>query len=700
MLRLRALLAAFFLVCCLQTASLKAQYPGEQSLRPGTSIECELGPNQTQSFTVSVAENQFVQLVVNQHGIDVVVRVTSPDGKSLGEFDSPNGDSGPENVSFVGVAPGAYHITVTPLSQEGNIPIGKFEIRIVELRQATDQELNASKNLETIKAKGIDLLGQIEGLIPEIHSAQTRIQTQLQLSQMLWKTDEKRAAKYLNDAMTGVKEFLANVDTNTDVYERTYGPIAQLRWEIIRVESEHDPEAALTFLHATKPPLHPYGDEREQAAQERSVELAIVNQIAAKDPKRALQVARETLKTGYSPDLVNTVSMLSQKNPELATELTTEIANKLLNEKLLKTPQAAAVTISLLSACTGRPSRYQRANPRSAPAGPLLSEQTCRDLLQKAVQEALAFQLPARNNYTPERDAAWNILNSLRALGQDLNGNVEGSASAIEKKLAELTIASSPYQEAFQALQTKIDSGTTDLALDSIQKAPEEIRDQLYNQLANNLATKGDIARARQILDNVKNPYERRNALRNLEQQELYRTVGSGKVDEALRAIAMLKTPRERANMLMHIIRQIGPGQKQANALNFLEQARALLAPGAQAQDQEQMYALLELARAFSRYDTKRAFDILDPLVDQLNDICTAAHALDGFGIEFYRDDELDLQNGNIVSNIVVQMSNALGSLAVANFERAKTTSDRLQLPEVRLRAYLDIAQQTIQGVK
>jgi len=150
--------------------------------------------------------------------------------------------------------------------------------------------------------------------------------------------------------------------------------------------------------------------------------------------------------------------------------------------------------------------------------------------------------------------------------------------------------------------------------------------------------------------------------------------------------------------MLMNVIGQIGPGQKRASALNSLEQARSLLAPELQAQDQEQMYALVELAKAFSRYDAKRAFEMLDPLVDQLNDLCTAAHTLDGFGGQFYQDDELDLQNGNTLANLAVQMSGTLGMLAVTNFERAKLTSDRLRLPELRLRAYLDIAQQTIEA--
>lgn len=690
-------LVAFSFICCLLTVTTNAQ---EQSLQPGTPVERQLGPNQTQSFSITLTENQFVQLVVDQRGIDVVARVTAPDGKSLGEFDSPNGDNGPENVSFVAVTAGTYHVGVAPLDRNGNIPDGRFEIRIVEIRQATEQELNASKNLEVVKEKGLDLLGEIEGLIPDIHSPFTRIQAQLQLAQMLWSTDEKRASKYMNDAMMGVKEFLADTtDANSDAYMRAYGAITQLRGEIIRIMSEHDPEAALSFLHSTRVPPNPYGNDRDQIDQERNMELSIVNQIAAKDPKRAFQVARQILKSGYSSDLIQTVSMLRSKDPELATQLATEIANKLLNEKLLKSPQAAALAMSLVGVCNAGPQKFQRQN--RAPVEPLLPEQTCRDLLQKAAQEALSFQPPPRNAYTPERDAAQNILGSLQSWGQVLDANIEGGAAAVQKKLAELNNAANPYQESFQAVQTKVDSGNTDAALESILKAPEEIRDQLYNQLANNLAAKGDSARARQILnDYLKNPYERRNALRNLDQQDMYRAVGNGKVDEALRAIASLKTPRERANMLMQLIRQIGPGQKRANAVNFLEQARSLLAPGVQAQDQEQMYVMLELARAFSRYDVKRAFEILDPLVDQLNDICTAARTLDGFGAEYYKDDELDLQNGNTVTNLVVQTSNALGSLALANFERAKSTTERLRLPEVRLRVYLEIAQETIQGVK
>ena len=167
-----------------------------------------------------------------------------------------------------------------------------------------------------------------------------------------------------------------------------------------------------------------------------------------------------------------------------------------------------------------------------------------------------------------------------------------------------------------------------------------------------------------------------------------------------MRAVSALRTSKERAVFLTQIATQIGPGLKRAATLNLLEQARSMLSASPQAQDQEQMNALLELARAFSTYDSKRAFEIVDPLVDQFNEMSVAARALEGFVGEFYEDDELDLHNGSSVSNVANQIARALGTLALRNFERAKAATDRIRLQEVRVRAYLYIASQTIQGKK
>jgi hypothetical protein len=62
------------------------------------------------------------------------------------------------------------------------------------------------------------------------------------------------------------------------------------------------------------------------------------------------------------------------------------------------------------------------------------------------------------------------------------------------------------------------------------------------------------------------------------------------------------------------------------------------------------MNALLEIARAFSRYDSKRAFEILDPLIDQFNELAAAARTLEGFGSEAFENGELSFYNGGSLS--------------------------------------------------
>ena len=680
-----------FLICVFLTAHAQ----GPTTLQLGTPVERTLKPGQAQEFTLNLEENTFVQLVVEQRGIDAIVKVFTPGGKIVGEYDSPNGNDGPEHVSFVGASAGVYLITVAPL-QSGDASTGQIEIKVLELRGANEQEIKASKNEEVVKAKGIALLVEMDGLIAEIKSPLTRIKAQLQAAQLIWSSDEKRASKYFADATTAFKEYLASLDASSEKYPQQFQHLTEMRFQIIRILAERDPEAAINFVYSSKLPVNPYEDKRSQSTHEGLLELSIANQIATTDPNRALQIARQSLKSHYSTNLISTVGLLRQKNPELASQFASEIASKLLNEKLLTKPEAASVAINLLRFGQNLVRGSFVVNPdANRPRVAVLTDAQYRELLQKAITEALSYSRPPSGSYSPERDAALNLLHGLRQFGPELDSVPGGGLAAVQKKLLELNPgASSGIQ-----YQNVIGNNSFESALESIEKAPADQREQLYIQLANREANNGDSARARQIAnERISNPYQRRHALANVEQQELYRAVSQGKVEDALRMIGGLKTLRERAVHLTQIANQIGPGQKRANAIAFLEQAKSLLGSSLQAQDQDQMNALIEIARAFGKYDAKRSFEVLDPLIDQVNDLCAAARTLEGFGPNYYEDEELSLQNGNNLAQVVARMSNAIGGLALVNFERARAASDRLRLPEVRLRAYFEIAQQTIQG--
>ena len=686
--RLRALLLLPFLIC----ASLPAH--AQTSLQINTPIDRTIGPGQTQEFSVTLEENIFIQFVVEQQGIDVYVKVFSPEGKALGDFDSPNGNDGPEPVSFVAATAGSYRIMVSPLDPVGTAS-GRFQIKILEMRAATEQEIKVSQSQQIVKAKGVALLLDLEETITQIQSPITRIKAQLLAAQLLFDPEPKRASKYLTDAANGVKEMIASVDASDPDYSNQYAFISELRFEMTRLMAQRDPEAALSFLYSTVPPPNPYSNKHEQVSQEGMMELSIANQVAQKDPKRALQIARKNLKTGVSSNLMSTVGTLRQKDPELAAELANDIADKALDEKLLKSSDVANAVASLLFASKRPERRAVASNYAQSKDSGLLTDTHYRDLLQKAVTEALSYSVPSSQVYNPEREAAGTLLRGLLHLGPDLDTATPGGAATLEKKLKEVygPQAAGPNQYQYAIANSSVDS-----ALETIEKAPPEQREQLYLQLVNREASNGDTARARQLIKLVPTTFQQRNALKNIDEQEIYRAMAKGKVDEALRLISAFPTPRERAARLAEIAGQIGPGQKRAAAINLLEQARAMLGSSLQAHDQDHMNALFEIARAFARYDSKESFEIVDPLVDQLNELCTAARTIEGFGAKNFDDEELNLENGGSVAQEVLRLSQVLGTLGVTNFERAKADADRLRLPEVRLRVYLEIATQAITG--
>ena len=299
-----------------------------------------------------------------------------------------------------------------------------------------------------------------------------------------------------------------------------------------------------------------------------------------------------------------------------------------------------------------------------------------------------------------EQNQAVNVLRSLETMGSEaVDGVVSGGTAALRKRAAELGNPGDDRAYDILKFHNDIANLPPDEALAAIPRAPKDSHESLYMQLANRLTMAGDTARAKQILtDHISNPYQRQQAIMQIEQQDTYRAIAKGKFEDAIRNVANLPTPEERASTLIQIIGQIGPGLKRATAMNYLEQARGLLAPSARAQGQTQMSALFQIAKAFSAYDVKRAFEIVDPLVDQVNDLADAARLLEGFGGEFYDDDELNMNNGNAVGAAAVQMTSTLGSLALINFDHAKLTADRIRLPEVRVRAYLEIAQQAVKA--
>jgi len=126
-------------------------------LELGTPTERELTGGERHSYGIPLTAGQYLHLVIDQKGIDIVVVLFRPDGKKLAEVDSPNGAQGPEPVSLVAEASGSYRLEVRSL--EKNASVGRYEAKIVELRAATAED-RGRVAAERVFAEAEQLSGQ------------------------------------------------------------------------------------------------------------------------------------------------------------------------------------------------------------------------------------------------------------------------------------------------------------------------------------------------------------------------------------------------------------------------------------------------------------------------------------------------------------------------------------------------------------
>jgi hypothetical protein len=123
-------------------------------LELGKPLERELEGEQAHNYLIKLATNDFLHVIVEQRGVDVVVTVYLPDGKKLKEVDSPNGEAGPEPVLMIAETLGVYRLEVRSLEQGAR---GKYAVKIAALHVATNQDKKKIKIHEArIEAQAIN----------------------------------------------------------------------------------------------------------------------------------------------------------------------------------------------------------------------------------------------------------------------------------------------------------------------------------------------------------------------------------------------------------------------------------------------------------------------------------------------------------------------------------------------------------------
>jgi CHAT domain-containing protein/tetratricopeptide (TPR) repeat protein len=107
------------------------------SLELGKPIEREITGGEVHSYNLTLAVDQYVQFAVDQRGIDLAVWTFDPNGKRISEVDAFRvGEQ--EAVALLAEVSGTYRIELHTSFPKG--PTGRYEIKLTELRPATERD--------------------------------------------------------------------------------------------------------------------------------------------------------------------------------------------------------------------------------------------------------------------------------------------------------------------------------------------------------------------------------------------------------------------------------------------------------------------------------------------------------------------------------------------------------------------------------
>ncbi|HEU4508795.1 MAG TPA: hypothetical protein VFR78_11190 [Pyrinomonadaceae bacterium] len=591
-------------------------------------------------------------------------------------------------------------------------------------KQKAEREKNAYRLLE-----------QVIDEAQSLRLTENRVRVQINGADMLWSQNQGRARSLFQMAAEGVAELgraqAATVERRGNRPEpqqnfRSY----QLRQDLVLAAARHDAALAYQLLAATKPPAstQPVADQRGprlQVTSEENLEQALLARIATLDPKLAAQNAELMMDKGQFPRTIGEVINQLSRQDEAAAQKLAEKTVKRLQTANLATNNEAATLAQALLAPGPRPttSNTDDANKQSNPGSgrrPVLEQSLYLDLLTAAVDAALKVQ-PSQNNQRGggpgnqrravtavpgaarmvsgpqapteaqiEQNNARRLLASLMISLPLIDQHLPAKASALRQKMTELGMLNNPTQSFAQTMNSMQGNPTADALVQAAATAPQQMQSRLYQQAAFKALEEGDTERARQIANDHLQNNARDVVIQRIDFREMAKKAEGARFDEIRQSVARLQTDNEKIDLLVQLARDAQDDNPKLS-IQLLDEARQLT--NRRATRYEHFEQQLKVANAFAAVDAARSFEVLEPGINQLNELLSAASVLSGFEINMFRDGEMALQGGNGLTNMVNRYGQALALLARSDFERSETLASRFQFTESRIMARMAIVQ-------
>lgn len=559
----------------------------------------------------------------------------------------------------------------------------------LDQQQKQQKELEMKKELER---KTFALLDEIIGSAASLKLPENRALVLSSAADLLWARDEKRARTLFKDAINNLTSTAIRFNPQmSNEQRRAHQMYMQQRTEILQMIARRDVDMALELLRSSRLPTVPVtvADKNIQPPDEETrLEQGIAIQVAANDPKRALKMAEDSLAKGLSFDQLNLLAHLNDKDKELAGRFASDIVSKLRSESLTANQEALWVAVMLLRMGIqpedDGSGTYVSLGTIAGGKTPFkLDEHQIRDLLEMVTTAALGSTPPL------------SLFTLLPALMPEIEKRLPERASPLRRRITESVGRLDPQERILVEYQELTQHGTIEALLEAATKAPDKARKLLYEQAAWKALYKGETERGRQIVnDHIRDASDRDRILEGFDRMSLWEALRKEKTNEVRQKLTRIKSKEERASILTQLAFGAAMKKDRKLALELLNEALPLV--NFKPKSDGELHTLLQVGRVYALIEPFKAFEMIESLVDQANDLLSAASVLNGFFLPsgVFKKGEMVLPPG--YSNVSLrfrQLGKEIAALALLNFERTKAAADKFQRNEARIMARLFIAQ-------
>ncbi|HXH69139.1 MAG TPA: hypothetical protein VNI60_02210 [Pyrinomonadaceae bacterium] len=572
---------------------------------------------------------------------------------------------------------------------------------------ATKTSVKKSDIAPELQEKAVALLKILARDAEQFSLPRNRINARIGIAGLLWKPDEKQARIIYQNAVMELNTLInqippENTETEEEYTERytILNDVRTLRNDLLVALGSHDPKFALESLQTLS-----RKDESGTSLFEddQSLELKLAVHIAARDPKQAYELAMKNLENGIDANLFSTLENLYEKDPELGTKLTQEVAGKIkskaitvgsVNESvgnaivvngsmsnvMIKSNQTGSYTVNtwdIQSFLNTVKKLNRQAEKNKAKA--ILSENEIKEIVDILAQKYV------RQQYL----SAYEVVKVM----PEITKYFPAQATAIQRKIGQEQSVMLGNMTAAQNFQNETEGQSADEITQFIEKKSVAERDDLYHKAAETAYANGEIEEAKKFHDKIKTKGKYDYLDRTIENALPLALAGKGELREVRRMLAKLKTPEERIEILTALAASVARKGDKKSASALAGEARAMYS--GRMKNRKNLASVLQIAQAYAIVDAEQGFAFLENNMSFFNDVIGAGILLDEFNeIGSVENDEarLDTVRSESYRNLSKGVA-LIKSLSTADFDRTIALAEKFSRLEVRFYARLRVAE-------